>query len=65
MARWTVPADLANGMLGLLLRNLLAGRFESVQIVAFKPKPRVRDVLLGPAFDVPWVRELLRHGVVG
>ena len=49
-----VPADLANGMLGL---DLLAGRFESVQIVAFTPKPRFLDVLLGPAFDVPWVRE--------
>jgi hypothetical protein len=29
-----VLADLANGMLGLFLRNLRAGRFEGVQIVA-------------------------------
>jgi hypothetical protein len=44
-----VPADFANGMLGLFLRNLRAGRFESVQI-------RLRR---------PWVRELLRDGAVG
>ena len=48
-----VPADLANGMLGLFLRNLPTGRSESVQIVAFTPEPRFLDVLLGPATGVP------------
>jgi hypothetical protein len=60
-----VPADLANGMLGLFLRNLPGGGSENVQIVAFTPKPRFLAVLLGPAFDVRWVRELLCHGAVG
>ncbi len=48
-----VPADLANGMLGLVLRNLPTGRSESVQIVAFTPEPRFLDVLLSPATAVP------------
>ena len=48
-----VPADLANGMLGLFLRNLPAAGSETVQIVAFTPKPRLLDVLLGPATRVP------------
>jgi len=48
-----VPAELANGMLGLFLRNLPPGRSESVQIVAFTPEPRFLDVLLGPATEVP------------
>ena len=48
-----VPGDLANGMLGLVLRNLPTGRSESVQIVAFTPEPRFLDVLLGPAAEAP------------
>ena len=49
-----VPADLANGMLGLFLRNLPGGGgSENVQIVAFTPKPRLLDVLLGHATEVP------------
>ena len=48
-----VPADLANGMLGLFLRNLPAGGSENVQIVAFTPKPRLLDVFLGQATGVP------------
>jgi hypothetical protein len=54
-----VSAGRANGILGLFLRNLVSRAYRSLR------KPRFLAVLLGPAFDVPWVRELLCHGAVG
>ena len=52
-----VPAGLANGILGLFLRNLVSRAYRSLRVTPTAP--------LGPAFDVPWVRELLCHGAVG
>ena len=60
-----VPADLANGCGDSSSTICSPVVSRAYQIVAFTPKPRFLDVLLGPAFDVPWVRELLRYGAVG
>ena len=46
--KYSLPADVYNGMLGLLLKNLAPGATEQVQIVAFTPKPRAVKILLQP-----------------
>lgn len=42
-----MPADLANGMTLLLLKNLPAGERTTAQMVAFLPKPRLLKMELG------------------
>lgn len=42
-----MPADLANGMALLLLKNLPAGERTAAQMVAFLPKPRLLKMELG------------------
>ncbi|HXH83904.1 MAG TPA: hypothetical protein VNN07_13400 [Candidatus Tectomicrobia bacterium] len=39
--RIDLPADVYNGMLGLLLKNLPADRSATVRIIAFTPRPRL------------------------
>jgi len=54
----TLPADVYNGMLSLVLKNLAPGLGETVQIVAFTPNPRLVTLQLQPvAEDVMEVSE--------
>jgi len=46
--RITLPADVYNGMLSLLLKNLPGSEGAIVQVVAFTPKPRVVRLQLLP-----------------
>ncbi len=48
-----VPADVYNGLLSTLLKNLEPGKSQTVQIVAFTPKPRFIKMLLRPAAEEP------------
>jgi hypothetical protein len=48
-----LPADVYNGLLGTLLKNLEPGRSQTVTIVAFTPQPRVVKMLLRPAAQEP------------
>jgi hypothetical protein len=48
-----MPADVYNGLLGTLLKNLEAGASKTVQIVAFTPKPRLIKMLLEPVAAEP------------
>jgi hypothetical protein len=48
-----VPDDAYNGLLGTLLKNLDAGQSQTVQIVAFTPKPRAIKMLLTPMANEP------------
>lgn len=48
-----MPADLYNGLLGTLLKNLDAGASKTVQIAAFTPKPRLVKMLLEPVAAEP------------
>jgi hypothetical protein len=43
-----LPADVYNGLLGTLLKNLDPGVSQMVQIVAFTPQPRLVKMLLRP-----------------
>ncbi|MGH7277645.1 MAG: hypothetical protein ACREJG_03070 [Candidatus Rokuibacteriota bacterium] len=47
--RITLPGDAYNGMLALLVKNLVPGQTRTVQIMAFTPKPRLVKMLLAPA----------------
>ncbi len=49
--RLELPGDVYNGMLGLLVKNLPAGRSATVQIVAFTPRPRLVKMLLAPVSE--------------
>jgi hypothetical protein len=51
--RITLPPDVYNGMLMTLLKNLEPGESQTVQIVAFTPKPRFVKMLLTPASQDP------------
>jgi hypothetical protein len=44
-----LPPDVYNGMIVMILRNLPAGRAETVHFVAFTPTPRVIQLELEPA----------------
>jgi hypothetical protein len=44
-----MPADVYNGLLTMLMKNLPAGNPATVQIIAFTPKPRLVKMLLTPA----------------
>ena len=48
-----MPADVYNGLLGTLLKNLDAGAAQTVQIIAFTPKPRLVKMLLEPVAAEP------------
>jgi hypothetical protein len=47
--RMTVPDDVYNGMIGVVLKNLPPRGSATVQILAFTPKPRAVKLLLEPA----------------
>ncbi|MBI2204164.1 MAG: hypothetical protein HYU41_09980 [Candidatus Rokubacteria bacterium] len=47
----SLPPDVYNGMLIMLMKNLPAGGSEIVQIVAFTPKPRLVKMQLAPVAD--------------
>jgi hypothetical protein len=47
--RMTLPDDVYNGMIGVVLKNLPPRGSATVQILAFTPKPRVVKLLLEPA----------------
>lgn len=47
--RLELPSDVYNGMIATLLKNLRRGTNESVQLVAFTPKPRLVKLHLTPA----------------
>jgi len=49
----TLPADVYNGLLSMLLKNLPDGDSRVVQIMAFTPKPRLVKMLLTPAAQDP------------
>jgi hypothetical protein len=49
--RFTLPADAANGLLTILMKNLPAGKSATVQLVAFTPQPRLVAMLLAPVGD--------------
>lgn len=49
--RIDLPADVYNGLLITLLKNLQPGSSQVVQIVAFTPKPRLVKMLLAPVSD--------------
>ena len=51
--RFTFPDDVYNGMLTTLLKNLEPGQSQTVQIVAFTPKPRLVKMLLTPVAEDP------------
>jgi hypothetical protein len=51
--RITLPPDVYNGMLTMLLKNLEPGESQTVQIIAFTPKPRLVKMLLAPASEDP------------
>jgi hypothetical protein len=46
-----MPADVYNGLLGTLLKNLEPGESRIVQIMAFTPQPRLVKVLLRPVAE--------------
>lgn len=48
-----LPADVSNGLLGTLLKNLEPGRSHTVTIVAFTPRPRTIKMLLQPVAMEP------------
>ena len=48
---FALPADVYNGLLSTLMKNLPAGGSTTVQIVAFTPKPRLVKMLLTPAAE--------------
>ena len=48
-----VPDDAYNGLLSTLLKNLEPGKSQTVQIVAFTPKPRAIKMLLTPLAQEP------------
>jgi hypothetical protein len=47
------PLDAYNGMLNLIARNLPAGHMETVQVVAFTPRPRTVQMKLLPLAEEP------------
>lgn len=49
--RFTLPADVYSGMLGILMKNLPPGASETVQILVFTPRPRLIKVQLAPAAE--------------
>ncbi|MGH7321904.1 MAG: hypothetical protein ACRELA_20090 [Candidatus Rokuibacteriota bacterium] len=49
--RFTLPNDIYNGMLCLIVKNLSPGTTETVSIVAFTPKPRVVQLKLQPVAE--------------
>lgn len=49
----TLPLDVYNGLLSMLMKNLSVGDSTVVQIVAFTPKPRLVKMLLAPAAEDP------------
>ena len=51
--QFDVPEDAYNGLLSTLLKNLEAGRAQTVHIVAFTPKPRAIKMLLTPMAQEP------------
>ena len=51
--RFAMPDDAYNGMLTLLMKNMPPGRPETVQIIAFTPKPRAVKMLLTPGVSDP------------
>jgi hypothetical protein len=48
-----LPADVSNGLLGTLLKNLEPGKSQIVSIVAFTPQPRAVKMLLHPMAAEP------------
>jgi hypothetical protein len=50
---FTLPPDVYNGLLSMLMKNLPAGDSTVVQIVAFTPKPRLVKMLLAPTAEDP------------
>jgi len=51
--RITLPGDVYNGLLTTLIKNLGPGASETVQILAFTPKPRLVKMLLTPTGTEP------------
>jgi hypothetical protein len=51
--RFSMPADAYNGMLGVLMKNMAPGRAETVNIVAFVPKPQTVQMQLTPSAAEP------------
>jgi hypothetical protein len=51
--RVDVPADVYNGLLSMLMKNLPVGDSRVVQIVTFTPKPRFVKMLLTPTAEDP------------
>ena len=51
--QYDVPDDAYNGLLSTLLKNLEPGKAQTVQIVAFTPKPRAIKMLLAPMAQEP------------
>jgi hypothetical protein len=51
--RFAIPADAYNGMLTLLMKNMMGGRAETVHIVAFLPKPYLVKMQLAPVASDP------------
>lgn len=49
--RFSLPADVYNGMLITIIKNLPAATSQVVQIVAFTPKPRLVKMLLAPVAE--------------
>jgi hypothetical protein len=49
----TLPADVYNGLLSTLMKNLPEGHSRVVQVVAFTPKPYMVKMLLTPAAQDP------------
>ena len=49
--RIDLPADVYNGLLTTLIKNLTPGASARVQIVAFTPKPRLVTMLLAPGAE--------------
>jgi hypothetical protein len=49
----TLPTDVYNGMLALLMKNMEADESRTIQILAFTPKPRTVKMLLAPAGSEP------------
>jgi hypothetical protein len=47
----TMPADVYNGLLSTLMKNMTADSSATVQIIAFTPKPQLVKMLLKPAAE--------------
>lgn len=47
----TMPADVYNGLLSTLMKNMTADRAATVHILAFTPKPQLVTMLLKPAAE--------------